>query len=641
MGRIEASHLAEQQRNSHHPTFMLGFKSEICFFSHRNLAQCIPFNDAYSDINDKKARRQKTMDQLVKKNNILIVDDTPKNLSVLRQLLTEKGYVVRPALSGQVALKTVQTQIPDLILLDIMMPEMDGYEVCSILKSDEQTAHIPIIFISALTEAGGILKAFEVGGVDYITKPFKPEEVMARVQTHLELQNAIREKEASHIMLQTILDSIDNAIVTVDNQFQIINSNRPMAEICGNLPGDKRTFQERLEEGSGPCVEILQQALKGRKKAKEYRVECSCGGQNGRTLVLNASPLVGQQNEPTGAVLVIRDITRLASLEKNLLEQHSYRDIIGKNEMMQKIYSLLEQTADLDVNVLIWGDSGTGKELIAEAIHHAGNRASQPLIKVNCAALSESLLESELFGHVSGAFTGAVKDRIGRCQAAEGGTLFLDEIGDISPNFQAKLLRFLEQKEFERIGDSKTLKADVRVVAATNHDLQEKVKDKEFREDLFYRLKGILVKLPSLRERGDDIPLLTSHFVGISRKSMGKNIQGLDDNVSKLFMDYQWPGNIRELKSTIHYACALCSGEIIQEEHLPPEFLSAASDGSLAIKKVGSTNKGSGEPGSEKESIVAILEKTDWNKAKTARLLGVSRATLYSKLLKYGIGEKP
>jgi len=577
------------------------------------------------------------MDQSGKKNNILIVDDTPKNLSVLRQLLTEKGYLVRPALSGEIALKAVNNQHPDLILLDVMMPEMDGYEVCLNLKSNQQTAHIPIIFISAQTEVRGILKAFQVGGVDYITKPFRTEEVLARVQTHLELQNAIREKAASHMMLQTILESIDNTIVTVDNHLQIINTNRPLESICGN----KITFQKRLENGSGPCFEALQQALRSKKKVKENRVACSCEKGTDKTLVLNAAPLVGQQNESTGAVLVIRDISRLASLEKKLLEQHSYRNIIGQNEMMQKIYTLLEQTADLDVNLLICGDSGTGKELIAEAVHYAGNRANKPLIKVNCAALSENLLESELFGHVSGAFTGAEKNRVGRCQAAEGGTLFLDEIGDISPSFQAKLLRFLEQKEFERMGDSKTIKADVRVVAATNHDLQEKVRKSEFREDLFYRLKGILVKLPSLRERSDDLPLLISHFIEISRKEMGKNIQGLSESVTNLFMSYQWPGNVRELKSIIHYGCALCHEEFIQEEHLPPEFLSTASVEPSVIKKRKSTHKASSEPGSEKESILAMLEMTDWNKAKTSRLLGISRATLYTKMLKYDIEASP
>ena len=580
------------------------------------------------------------MNQSGKKNNILIVDDTPENLSVLRQLLTENGYVVRPALSGEIALKAVKSQIPDLILLDIMMPEMDGYELCRILKSNDQTADIPIMFISALTEVRSTVKAFQAGGVDYITKPFRTEEVLARVQTHLELQNAIRDRESSHMMLQTILASIDNTIVTVDNDLQIINTNTSLDRICGDEPGANRTFQERLEDGSGPCFEVLQQALRTGEKVKEFRVECSCGGQTDKTLVLNAAPLLGFQDESTGAVLVIRDITRLVSLEKNLLEKHSYRNIIGKNETMKKIYTLLEQTADLDANVLICGDSGTGKELIAEAIHHASSRADKALIKVNCAALTESLLESELFGHVRGAFTGAERDRAGRCQAAEGGTLFLDEIGDISPNFQAKLLRFLEQKEFERIGDSKTIKADVRVVAATNHDLQVKARNKEFREDLFYRLKGILITLPSLRERGDDIPLLISHFIGLSQKSMSKNIQGLDEEVTELFMNYPWPGNIRELKSTIHYACALCPGDVIKKEHLPQEFLSTTSGEPSAIKKTDSVNGASATAGSEKQTIIAILEKTDWNKAKTARLLGVSRATLYSKMLRHGIEAK-
>lgn len=574
------------------------------------------------------------------KNNILIVDDTPENLSILRKLLTEKGYQVRPALSGEVALKAVQSQPPDLILLDIMMPGMDGYEVCSNLKAQEETSSIPVIFISALTEVEGVLKAFQAGGVDYITKPFRSEEVLARVQTHLSLQNAIHEKEAAHRMLQVIMDSIDNAIITVDAQRRVINANKQLDTICGKLQGDDRTFQQRLLDGSGHCAMALQQVFEDRRQVKEHRVECSCGTGKGKTLVLNATPLADENDELNGAVLVVRDITRLADLEKNFLEKHRYYDIIGKSAEMQKIYTLLEQTADLDVNILIYGESGTGKELIAEAVHNASPRAGSPLVKVNCAALSESLLESELFGHVRGAFTGAVRDRIGRCQAAEGGTLFLDEIGDISPSFQAKLLRFLEQKEFERIGDSTTIKADVRVVAATNRDLQGKVRKREFREDLYYRLKNLLVKLPPLRQRSGDIPLLVSHFVEISRSSMNKNIQGLDSDVTELFLHYSWPGNIRELRSTIHYACALCPGEIIGREHLPPEFLEAVSAAGSEAVSAEWASLSPDTPQSEKEAILAILKKTDWNKAKSARLLGVSRATLYSKLLKYGIEEK-
>ena len=575
------------------------------------------------------------------KGNILIVDDNPENLTVLRQMLTANGYRVRAALNGEIALKSVQADPPDLILLDILMPEMDGYEVCRNLKSKEHTDQIPIIFISALADVEDIVKAFQAGGMDYITKPFQIEEVLARVRTHLELQIAIREKEESQLMLQTILDSIDNTIVTVDNQLQIINANRALDAICAGMPGDEKIFQERLKGGSGPCVEVLLQTLKSNKPVKEYRVKCSCSGESDRTLVLNTAPLVRQQNKLDGVVLVIRDITRLAALEKSLLEQHDYHNIIGKSEKMQKIYMLLERTADLDVNVLICGDSGTGKELIAEAIHYASRRADGPLIKVNCAALSESLLESELFGHVRGAFTGAIKDRAGRCQAAEGGTLFLDEIGDISPRFQAKLLRFLEQKEFERIGDSKTLRADVRVVAATNQDLSAKVSERKFREDLFYRLKGVLIQLPSLSERADDIPLLSRHFIRIFRESLNKNIESMAKDVKKIFLEYSWPGNVRELKSVIHYACALCPAEVIKKEHLPPELLSQAELEHPAIRKTDSKNEDHSNGGSEKESILAMLEKTDWNKAKTARLLGVSRATLYTKLLKYGIADKP
>lgn len=580
------------------------------------------------------------MDQQKVKSDILIVDDTFENLSVLRKLLTENGYLVRPALSGEIALNAVRSNLPDLILLDILMPGMDGYEVCRVLKSNQKTAHIPIIFISALTEVEGIIKAFKVGGVDYITKPFKTEEVMARVRTHLTLKNAIREKKQAQLMMQTILESIDNTIVTIDSNFRIVNSNRPLEDICDGISGEDRTFEENLEQGLGPCSEALRQALQENKKVKEYRVECSCGSRTGRTLVLNASPLAGKQRAPTGAVLVIRDISHISSLEKTLVEQNRFCSIIGSNEKMRKIYALLEQTAELDINVLICGESGTGKELIAEAIHLTGSRKDKPMVKVNCAALSESLLESELFGHVSGAYTGAGKDRIGRCQAAEGGTLFLDEIGDISQRFQAKLLRFLEQKEYERVGDSSTLKADVRVVAATNHDLQKKIMKKEFREDLYFRLKGILFKIPALKERSDDIPLLASHFIQIFRKSLKKNIQALDEDVTSLFMEYPWPGNVRELKSIIQYACAICPGEMIEKEHLPGEFLTAVSDPHPASPKHDLKDENQERISAEKKSILAILEKTDWNKAKAARLLGISRGTLYSKLLKYGIEEK-
>ncbi|MBU0479569.1 MAG: sigma 54-interacting transcriptional regulator [Proteobacteria bacterium] len=579
------------------------------------------------------------MKEQIKPHRILIVDDTPVNLDVLRVILTGQGYQVTSAANGIASLESVRSDPPDLILLDIMMPEMSGYEVCRILKSDERTSRIPVIFISALSEIKDIVMAFEAGGVDYIIKPFKMEEVLARVNTQLELLEAVREKEESHLLLQTIFDSIENTIVTVDDQLQIINTNRPLDKICPGMSGDRVSFQERIGRGTVACVQPLLQTLETRKPVKEYRVKCNCEGGAERTLVLNTAPLIRKQNELGGAVLVIRDVTRLVELENTLLSKHSYHNIIGKSEKMRKIYDLLERTAELDVNVLICGANGTGKELIADAIHYAGNRSAHPLIKVNCAALSENLLESELFGHVRGSFTGAVKDRVGRIQAAEGGTLFLDEIGDTSPLFQAKLLRFLEHREFEVVGDSETRKADVRVIAATNQDLSAKVGEKRFREDLFYRLKGLMIQLPPLRERVEDIPLLASHFIGVFREALKKNIEGMDENVRKIFLEYHWPGNVRELKSTLHYACALCDGELIRQQHLPEELLSESATLRHFMKHEDPPGSTRGT-GPEKETICATLESTDWNKAKTARLLGISRATLYTKILKYGIGEK-
>ncbi|MCG8614595.1 MAG: sigma 54-interacting transcriptional regulator [Desulfobacterales bacterium] len=568
---------------------------------------------------------------------ILIVDDTPENLTVLRKMLAGQGYNVRPAINGEIALKSIRSDPPDLILLDIIMPEMDGYEVCAILKSSEETRHIPVIFISALSETEDIVKAFRAGGVDYITKPFQAEEVLSRVGTQIALHNAMREKKTAHDMLETILASIENTIVTVDGDLTIINANKPLGQICsGGHPGEDM-FKPQPEKNPGPCTETLLKTLETGKPVKERRVRCDCGGKRDRTLVLNTAPLPSGKALPEGAVLVIRDISRMVRLEKKLVADNSFHSIIGKHEKMREVFSLLERTAELDINMLICGESGTGKELIAEAIHRESSRSEGPLVKANCAALSENLLESELFGHVKGAFTGAVKDRVGRFQMAEGGTLFLDEIGEISPAFQAKLLRFLEYREFERIGDSKTLKADVRVVAATNRDLAAMVEEKTFRQDLFYRLKGIMIQLPPLRERGDDIGLLTTHFVRLLSESMGRQISGVSDGVERFFLRHPWPGNVRELKTTLHHACALCTGELIEMDHLPQDLVSADVPSRPAAAVTPSAPAPLSGQETEKERILAVLEQTDWNKAKSARLLKISRATLYTKILKYGL----
>jgi PAS domain S-box-containing protein len=514
--------------------------------------------------------------------HILVVDDEAENLELMANLIGGE-YQLSFASNGLEAIELVQKLLPDLILLDVVMPEMDGHETCRQLKSNETTSDIPVIFVTSKGETEEEKTGLELGAIDYILKPVRPAIVKARIQNHLELKKTrdnlntnIRKKEESNLMLHAIFNSVSDAIVTVDENLRVLDSNKTSEDICCIADdGDTSFFQKRMDIAEGPCHNVIQQTLKTRKPVREYRTKCSCEKHGTRTLVLNATPLIDPLDRFSGAVLVIRDITRLVELERAVSERHSFRNIIGKSEKMQKIFSLLEQMADVEMNALVTGGSGTGKELIAGAIHYGSGRAKGPLVKVNCAALSENLLESELFGHVRGAFTGAVQDRTGRIQTAEGGTLFLDEIGDISHRMQLRLLRFLESKEYDRVGDSKTLKADVRVVAATNCDLKEKIRQGEFREDLYYRLMGVTLHLPPLKERIEDIPLLCSHFINRYCESTDKEILGISEDVLKLFFNYTWQGNVRELKNIMEYACAMCPGESLLNEHLPPYFMTA------------------------------------------------------------------
>ncbi len=329
--------------------------------------------------------------------------------------------------------------------------------------------------------------------------------------------------------------------------------------------------------------------------------------------------------------MVIRDETRLTGLEKELNERQKFHKIIGKSKNMQDVYSLIDLLTDVETTVLITGESGTGKELVAEALHYKGNRSSNSLVKVNCSALSENLLESELFGHVRGSFTGAIKDKVGRFQLSDGGTIFLDEIADISPKIQIKLLRVIQEKEFERVGDSKTSKVDVRVVSATNQDLSEKVKRGEFREDLYYRLNIMKINLPPLRERREDIPLLVNHFMKKFNTKFTKDITSISKDVEKLFMDYNWPGNVRELEHTLEHAFILCRHSAITIAHLPPEIKTHSSD-DISISGNGNID--------DPEVILSALEKTAWNKTKAAALLGISRRSIYRKIKEFNIVEE-
>jgi PAS domain S-box-containing protein len=311
---------------------------------------------------------------------------------------------------------------------------------------------------------------------------------------------------------------------------------------------------------------------------------------------------------------------------------HSFHTMIGRSKQMQRIYVLLQQLANVNTTVLITGESGTGKELIVDTLHAISHRSHAPLIKVNCLALAEELLESELFGHVRGAFTGAYYNKAGRIEAAEGGTLLLDEIGDITPRIQLKLLRFLEEKKYERVGDSKTHQADVRIVAATNANLSRKVQEGSFRQDLYYRLKVMPVHLPPLRERSEDIPLLVNHFCKQLSEGFGKEICGVSPQVMRVLLDYPWPGNVRELEHALEHGALLCPGGEIELEHLPGELL-AWQAGESELESPGRT-------GVDRQAISHALHAAKGKKTEAARQLGISRRTLYRKLHAFGLMDE-
>jgi PAS domain S-box-containing protein len=428
--------------------------------------------------------------------------------------------------------------------------------------------------------------------------------------------------------LEAIFRSVKDAIITVDPNLMVIEANKSMENICGTEVKEivGKEFPQCQSHCSQACHEVLRQTLEKKTAVKEYRIECDNQHRLQQVVSLSSSPLLDPQGKFMGAVLVIRDITLLRDLERELRERNQFQNIIGRNKEMQDIYNLLEDLANLDTTVLVTGESGTGKELVARALHYSGKRAFKPFITVSCSALAESLLESELFGHVRGAFTGAIKDKQGRFQAANGGTILLDEIGDISPMIQLKLLRVLQEKEFERVGESTPQKVDVRVIASTNKALKEKVKKGEFRQDLYYRLKVVEVALPPLRERLEDLPLLIDHFRRSFNERFKKNVEGISNEVLSTFMDYTWPGNVRELEHVMEHAFVLCHGATITMHHLPPDLRNFEQINDLPQIKT-QVKKFNGS-----QDILDALKKTGWNKTKAARLLGISRQTVYRKI---------
>jgi two-component system, NtrC family, response regulator HydG len=338
-------------------------------------------------------------------------------------------------------------------------------------------------------------------------------------------------------------------------------------------------------------------------------------------------------------MITLQDLSQIIKCEYYLNQSEisknkscAFEGLIGCHDLMREIYRLLELAADSDVNILISGESGTGKEMIAKAVHHLSKRNDYPFIAVNCSALSESLLESELFGHVKGAFTGAMKDKIGKFEAAQGGTIFLDEIAEISPLLQVKLLRVLQERSIEKVGDNKTVNLDIRILAATNKNLKDEVKAGGFREDLFYRLNVFPIQTIALRQRKTDIPLLISHFIEILNKRTGKKISRLSQSALSLFMDFDWPGNVRQLENMIEYAFVLTNEELIDLRHLPRELtMSEKMVPAKTIEKKATKKR----VNISKPDLLSLLARHNNNRIKTAEYLGISKVSLWKKMKKF------
>ena len=506
--------------------------------------------------------------ELHDKATILVVDDTPANISILLRYLEYHQFKVLVARDGDSAIKQAKFTKPDLILLDVMMPGMDGFETCKRLKDDVDTKDIPVLFITALTDTVDKVKGLRIGAVDYITKPIKYEELLARVTTHLKICALQGELESANSRLED-----------------------RVAEQTAELLATNRKLKSALSE---------LQVIKNQLQAENIY------------------------------------------LKEEIKREYDFDELVCESDGFNKVINEVKRIAPTDATVLILGETGTGKELIARAIHNASLRRERALVTVNCAALPANLIESELFGHEKGAFTGATRQKIGRFELADGGTIFLDEIGDLPFELQAKLLRVLQEAEFERLGNPNTIKVDIRILAATNKDLRSAVKDGEFREDLYYRLSVIPISLPPLRERVDDIPSLVRHFMHRNCTKLNKRIDEISTETIGALQQYSWPGNIRELENVVERAVILSDKKCLQidefMDHLDLSSPASPDNGISPTSRRYSARMTLED--AERNHIIHMLDDCEWvveGRKGAASALGINPSTLRSKMRKLRI----
>lgn len=435
--------------------------------------------------------------------------------------------------------------------------------------------------------------------------------------------------------LKIVFDSLPDGIVAIlDADMNIATANKAIAEMLQmplkNIVG--KNAVEIFNKNIPGLIEVLKETIKARKEIRNYTIEVVTPSGDANSYLVSTAIIDEIRNLDAGVVLILHDVSEMTRLRKIALQMDRYGEVIGNSEKMKDIFALIETIKHYDSSVLIFGETGTGKELIARTIHNVSDRKNKPFIPVNCSSLPGSLIESELFGHVRGAFTGATANRTGRFNLADGGTLFLDEIGTLHMDTQVKLLRILQEKIVEPLGSSKRIPVDVRILSATNRDLYELVSNGEFREDLLYRLKVFQINLPPLRERKEDISLLLDFFITRLNRYYKKNIVGVSTSAMDILANYLWPGNIRELENAIEHAFVLADGPILEKIHFPPEIRHADKNGAPPPPP-------ERDLGTEEENIKRALLAAKGNRNKAAAMLNMHRTSLWRKMREYKIDK--
>lgn len=568
------------------------------------------------------------------------------------------------ALSGDQACEVVKTaQESDapiaVAYVDIRMPPgIDGIETIRRIRKIEKA--IEIVIMTAYTDKPlpEIVRDMELlHKLLYIRKPFAREEVqqitMSLVQKwniEQELVESRRQLTVNHRRLETVIDATGDAIGMFDDNGRLLFANRgyrQLFDLSENQLNEmspaelEARVKARLQELEHPNEDPAARLENVESIMEEIRGE---GDSTQRLFYRSAIPIEGDNGQGSGKVVSYRDMSKEAEIQRMKAEVvrlraklepvGSFGEIVGKSKEMRELYALIERAAEGNVTVLIQGESGTGKELVARAIHYNSQRKAGPFIAINCAAIPESLVESELFGHERGAFTGAVSRQIGKFEQADKGTIFLDEIGDMRPSLQAKLLRVLQDRRIQRVGGRRDIPIDIRVLTATNHDLDAAVKAGSFREDLYYRISAFPMVIPPLRERREDIFVLANHFLNQYAESIGKSIGGLSPEAIQLLVQYDFPGNVRELENIIERAVLLETEELLQVDSLPLEVpnprtatvadpIMSVSGVILRLEEI------------ERRAIIHALNVTGNNITKAAAALGIDRTTFHRKLNKY------